>query len=138
MTGQTGHTGETGHDSRFVIAVITFSCVILLLLIPIGLLLWRVRKISRQNTNALKKLRTLGQAKSDGVLMSLGEREQQTYMALQRQMRGQSLGHRYQKPKGKLQNTEYYNVVLNSEYYNVQLKRGNAVRDSGDYENAPF
>lgn len=138
MTGQTERTGQTGHDSRFVIAVITFSCVILLLLIPIGLLLWRVRKISRQNTNALAKLRALGQAKSDGALMSLGEREQPGYMALQRQLRGQSLGHRYQKSKGKLENTEYYNVPLNSEYYNVQLKRVNAVRDSADYENAPF
>ncbi|KAK2569602.1 Protein sidekick-2 [Acropora cervicornis] len=135
---KTGRTGQTGHDSRFVIAVITFSCVILLLLIPIGLLLWRVRKISRQNTNALEKLRTLGQAKSDGALMSLGEREQPAYMALQWHLRGQSREHRYQTSKGKLENTEYYNVPLNSEYYNVQLKRVNALRDSGDYENAPF
>ena len=97
-----------------------------------------MRKISRQTTNALENLHTFGQAKSDGVLLSLGEREQPAYMALQRQLRGESLGHRYQKSKGKLENTEYYNVPLNSEYYNVQLKRVNAVRDSGDYENAPF
>ena len=138
LTGHTGHTSQTGLDSRFVIAVITFSCVILLLLIPIGLLLRRVRKISRQSTNALAKLRTLGQAKSDGALMSLGDREQPAYMALQRHLREQSREHRYQTSKGKLGNTEYYNVPLNSEYYNVQLKRVKAVRDSGDYENAPF
>ena len=94
--------------------------------------------MSRQNTNALEKSHTPGQAKIDGALMSLGEREQPAYMALQPQLRRQSREqHKYRTSQGKLENTEYFNVPLNGEYYNVPLNRSNAEQDADDYENAP-
>ena len=118
----------------------------MLLLIPIGLLLWQRRKMQRQNTNDSENghthrqntnisenghthrqntnLSENGHAYSQSrVLMSSGKTEQQAYMELQ--LQGGSLIHAYQTLQGKLENTEYDNVQLNTD---------NVVQDTGDYE----
>ncbi|XP_074611314.1 protein sidekick-1-like isoform X1 [Acropora palmata] len=46
------------HDIRFVVTVTALSTVIMLLLIPIGLLLWQRRKMSRQNTSVSENWHT--------------------------------------------------------------------------------
>ncbi|XP_067028450.1 uncharacterized protein [Acropora muricata] len=108
------------HDSRFVITVTAFSTVIMLLLIPIGLLLWQRRKMPRQNTNVSEDLHIHSQSRA---LMSLGSETELAYMELEAQ--GGSLKHVYQTLQGKAENIEYYNVQLNKD---------NVVQDTGDYE----
>ena len=84
--------------------VTAFSTVIVLLLIPIGLLLWQRRKMSRQNTNVSENWLTHSQSRAP---MSSGEAEEQAYMELQ--PAGRITEHVYQTSQGKLENTEYYN-----------------------------
>ena len=108
------------------VAVITLSCVVVLLLIILGLLLWRLKRASANKSNSSIKY-AADKSKQHEIPPDQPMSDPGTYMELQSrpsELQSRSLPE-YQTLQDRKETTGYYNVGFN---------KGNMARDEEVYD----